>query len=142
MRQAPAGDGWGNRSFSMKGATSARGQTYSRRLKAWGRGSRPSASQRLTVFATLLLGQARPVVSPGLTITSGSEFLYGVAAEGLPADLYRSKWRRRAVEERDDGGGAPLSWSSFAWEGAGPGPRPLGGAEGRLAAGRAALPEL
>ena len=48
----------------------------------------------------------------------GDEFLYGTAlAATFPLDLYLGKWRRRDIEEADDGQAAPQTWSGFGWEG-------------------------
>src|SRR5436190_1674569 len=49
---------------------------------------------------------------------TGEAFLYGERlAEEFPLRVYLEKWRRRAIEEPDDGHAAPCSGSNYCWEG-------------------------
>jgi hypothetical protein len=52
------------------------------------------------------------------TIQTGDAFLFGERlAESFPVDRYETKWRRRAIEEPDDGQPAPCSFSNYCWPG-------------------------
>jgi hypothetical protein len=52
------------------------------------------------------------------TVQTGADFLYGERlAEDFPLAVYLGKWRRRAIEEPDDGQPAPCSVSNYCWEG-------------------------
>ena len=52
------------------------------------------------------------------TVQTGDAFLYGERlAEKFPLGVYLEKWRRRAIEESDDGQPAPCSGSNYCWEG-------------------------
>jgi hypothetical protein len=55
------------------------------------------------------------------TVQAGADFLYGHPLAPLwPWKVYWRKWRRRAVEERDDWTAAPHTWSGYGWEGVEP----------------------
>jgi hypothetical protein len=57
-----------------------------------------------------------------VVICTGDEFCYGVPlSERFPVELYREKWHRRSMKERDDWQAALGSWSSFCWDGVEPG---------------------
>jgi hypothetical protein len=57
-----------------------------------------------------------------VVICTGDEFSYGLPlSESFPVELYRVKWHRRAMTERDDWQADSGSWSSFSWEGIEPG---------------------
>ncbi len=71
-------------------------------------------------------GLARKVVQVALidrkrettTVQTGDAFLYGERlAEEFPLRVYLGKWRRRAIEEPNDGHAAPCSGSNYCWEG-------------------------
>jgi hypothetical protein len=52
------------------------------------------------------------------TVQTGADFLYGERlTEKFPLGAYLKKWRRRAIEEQDDGQPAPCSVSNYCWEG-------------------------
>jgi hypothetical protein len=62
----------------------------------------------------VLLDRKREVT----TLQHGDAFLYGERLPpSWPWEAYRSKWRRRVVEEPDDWTAAPHTWSGFAWKG-------------------------
>ena len=68
--------------------------------------------------AVVLCERKREIV----TVTSESEFLFGKALAGsFPVELYLDRWHRRQFEEPGDTQAAPVSWSSFVWEGVEPG---------------------
>lgn len=53
-----------------------------------------------------------------VTITTGAEFLYGVAlSPAFPVEVYLARWHNREVEEQIDKQPAPASWTSFYWGG-------------------------
>jgi hypothetical protein len=61
-----------------------------------------------------LLDRKREVSTP----RHGDDFLFGERLLPFwPWEAYRSKWRRRDVEEADDWTAVPHTWSGFAWEG-------------------------
>ena len=52
------------------------------------------------------------------TSQSGDEYLYGERLPPFyPSNVYRKKWQRRFMEERDDWKAAPCSDSNYCWEG-------------------------
>jgi hypothetical protein len=52
------------------------------------------------------------------TVQTGDAFLYGERlAEDYPVGVYMKKWRRRAIEEKDDRTPAPCCYSNYCWEG-------------------------
>jgi hypothetical protein len=52
------------------------------------------------------------------TVQTGADFLYGERlSERFPLGAYLKKWRRRAIDEQDDGKPAPCSGSNYYWEG-------------------------
>jgi hypothetical protein len=62
----------------------------------------------------VLLDRKREVT----TLQHGDDFLFGERlVPSWPWEAYRSKWRRRDVEEADDRTAAPHTWSGFAWNG-------------------------
>jgi hypothetical protein len=55
------------------------------------------------------------------TLPHGDDFLFWERLTRFwPLKAYQTKWRQRAVEERDDWTAAPRTWSGFAWNGVKP----------------------
>lgn len=68
---------------------------------------------RHTVVVTLIDRKRETI-----TTTSGDAFLFGERlAEDFPVEAYEQKWRRRRIEEPNDGQPAPCSFSNYCWVG-------------------------